>query len=69
MDESEGSFSSIKALNASDVSERKLSGDFVFVLDFFTPIWLFPRLERAATLGPCPRPWRGVVMDLSNTAT
>ena len=35
----------------------------------FYPLVLVLRLASAATLGPCPRPLRGVVTDLSNTST
>ena len=34
-----------------------------------SPLFLVPCLASASTLGPCPRPWRGVFRDLSNTAT
>ena len=30
---------------------------------------MVPRVASAATLGLCPRPWRGVITDLPNTAT
>ena len=57
----------------SSLTTVVFKADIRKVANLLTPILMYTyfvlHVASAATLGPCPRPWRGVVTDLPNTAT